>query len=171
MNNDEFKYKVLPLTQKVFPMAARLLGNDEEARDAVQEIMIKLWNKRKQLAEHPNIPGFVFTTARNYCLDMLKTKKVVFQEASEIKLNVIGNTDYPLYELKEVFQIIQQIITTLPENQGEVIMLRDLDGFEMDEISVMTGLKEEHVRVLLSRARKQVRIQLEKIYSYEQRTN
>ena len=55
-------------------MAARMLGNDEDAQDAVQEIMIKLRKCKKQLKEHPNLNGFVFLTARNHCLDRLKKK-------------------------------------------------------------------------------------------------
>jgi len=48
--------------------------------------------------------------------------------------------------------------------------MRDLYGFEFDEIAVITSLKSEHIRVLLSRARKYVSVELEKIYSYEQGT-
>ena len=55
-------------------MVARMLGNKESAEDAVQEIMMKLWDKRRNLEKHPNITGFVFLTARNYCIDILKKK-------------------------------------------------------------------------------------------------
>lgn len=75
MTSIEFKHKILSLSPRIFPLAARLLGDEEDGRDAVQEIMIKLWNTRKQLNKHPNISGFVFLTARNYCLDRLRVKK------------------------------------------------------------------------------------------------
>ncbi len=143
-------------------MAARILGNNEEAQDALQEIMIKLWNKRKELSRHPNITGFVFLITRNYCLDCLRLKKK----------NIVGRMNRDLIadfyidernEPENLFIHIRQIIKELPENQQEIILMRDLDGFEFDEIVVLTNLKIEHIRVLLSRARKQVRIQLNKI--------
>lgn len=170
MNSIEFKHTILSLSQRIYPMAARMLRDDEGASDAVQEIMIKLWNKRRQLKQHPNVAGFVFLTARNYCLDQIKFKKS--QQKENYCLDEIAETyaDPGSSEFKEVFMIVQQIMNELPENQKEVILLRDIDGFEFDEIVSLTNLKIEHIRVLLSRARKQIRIQLEKIYSYEQGT-
>lgn len=49
MKSDEFKDQVIPFSPRLFSMCARLLGDEEEARDAVQEIMIKIWNSRTTL--------------------------------------------------------------------------------------------------------------------------
>ncbi len=171
MTSNEFKNRVLPLSQRIYPMAARMLGNDDEARDAVQEVMIKLWDRRQQLGQHPNVIGFVLLTARNYCLDRLKKKKR--EQSDDLYRKEISDTDSGQghYEQKELFLIVQKIIARLPEKQKEVIQMRDIDGFEFDEITAVTGLEVTHIRVLLSRARKHVRVQLEKTYSYEQGTN
>ena len=148
-------------------MAARMLQDEEEARDAVQEIMIKLWNKRRKLGDHPNIAGFVFLSARNYCLDQIRKRNIV--EANQAYQELIADVyaDQGLYDFKELSKIVEQIMNTLPENQKEVILMRDIDGLEFEEIAAVTAFKIEHIRVLLSRARKYVRIQLEKIYTYE----
>ena len=69
MNGTKFKETILPLTQKIYPMIFRMLGDVEDSNDAIQEVMIKLWNQRKKLAQHPNITGFVVLTARNHCLE------------------------------------------------------------------------------------------------------
>lgn len=171
MNSLEFKHKILSLSQRIYPMAARMLKDEEEAQDAVQEIMIKLWNKRKQLGKHPNVAGFVFLTARNYCLDQIRAKKS--RKTEDRYLDLIAETyaEQGSSDLKELFLIVQQIISELPNNQKEVVLLRDIDGFEFEEIVLLTNLKIEHIRVLLSRARKHIRIQLEKIYSYEHGTS
>lgn len=167
MNSKEFKHKILPLSVRIFSMAARILGDEEEAKDAVQDIMIKLWDHRKQLETHPNINGFVFLTSRNYCLDLLRKKNMV--EANQAYHHLMADIyhDSNKNEYRELEKIIKQIINVLPENQKEVLSMRDLDGLEFEEISTITNLKTEHIRVLLSRARKYVRIELEKIYCYE----
>ncbi len=169
MNSKAFKNQILPLTQRIFPMATRMLQDEEEARDAVQEIMIKLWNNRKQLGKHSNLAGYVFLTARNHCLDCLRKRNTVEanQAYQQLIADVYENQD--INDFKELSKIVLQIIESLPENQKEVMQLRDLDGFEFEEIAEITNLKIEHIRVLLSRARKYVRIELEKIYSYEPR--
>lgn len=167
MSTKEFKDKVLSLSGRIFPMVGRMLENHENAEDAVQEIMIKLWDRRKQIEKHPNITGFVLLTARNYCIDLLK-KKTPKMDSSDLQLKVlISEAIDSQIEWQELIGIVESLLEELPEQQREVMMLRDIDGFEFAEIAAATNLKVEHVRVLLSRARKQVRVKLKNIYSYE----
>jgi RNA polymerase sigma-70 factor (ECF subfamily) len=70
-------------------------------------------------------------------------------------------------EWKELNTAIKEILKKLPEQQTEVFMMRDLDGYKFSEIAAALEIKIEHVRVLLSRARKQISAALEKTYSYE----
>jgi len=114
-----------------------------------------------------NITGFVFMTTRNYCIDVLRKKKLEIDDSS-LQLEIL-RSEYGQEQLewKELNIIIKRILKGLPEQQREVIIMRDLDGYEFIEIAAATQLKVEHVRVLLSRARKQVSIKLEKIYNYD----
>ena len=167
MNKTEFKLKVFSLSERLFPMVYRMLGNRVNAEDAIQEIMIKLWIKRKHIAEHPNIQGLVFSTARNHCIDILRKKKSDIN-VSSFQLEIVKSENgREELEWKELNIIIIKIVASLPEQQREVIIMRDLDGYEFIEIAAATQLKIEHVRVLLSRARKQVSLKLEKTYNYE----
>lgn len=167
MKTKDFKDKVLSLSDRIFPMVARMLENRENAEDAVQEIMIKLWDRRKKIGNHPNITGFVFLTARNYCIDLLKKKNPEI-DSSDFQLKILASeTSQDQVEWKELNIIIENLLMELPANQREIMMMRDIDGYEFVEIAAATSLKVEHVRVLLSRARKQVGIKLKTIYSYE----
>ncbi len=167
MNKKEFKLKVFSLSEHLFPMVSRMLGNNANAEDAIQEIMMKLWVRRKQIGQHPNITGFVFLTARNYCIDLMRKKRIEIDD-SPFQLDILKSANgQEQLEWKELNTIIKKILKNLPEQQREVIMMRDLDGYEFIEIAAATQLKVEHIRVLLSRARKQVSIKLEKTYSYE----
>ena len=167
MDTIDFKHKVFSLSERLFPMVARILGDNANAEDAIQEIMIKLWEKRKQVGQHPNIPGLVFLTARNYCIDLLKKKKPEIDDsAMQLMMSESDNGQESL-EWKELNTIVKEILRKLPEQQREVLIMRDIDGYEFIEIAASTQLNVEHVRVLLSRARKQVCIELEKTYGYE----
>jgi RNA polymerase sigma-70 factor (ECF subfamily) len=147
-------------------MVSRMLGDSAKAEDAIQEIMIKLWEKRKQIERHPNIKGLVVLTARNHCIDLFRKKRLDYTHYSlEYGLSKSEN-GLEWLAWKELDAIIRQIINTLPKQQREVILMRDLDGYEFTEIAAATELKIEHVRVLLSRARKQVGLTLEKTYGY-----
>lgn len=167
MNEVDFKHKVFSLSGRLFPMIARMLGDDAEAEDALQEIMAKLWVKRKQIEQHPNITGFVFLTARNYCIDMLKKKKPSIDVSTQpMKRSESANGQEQL-EWEELNMIVGKILAKLPEQQRKILVMRDLDGYEFIEIAAILQLKLEHIRVLLSRARKNVCRELEKAYCYE----
>jgi RNA polymerase sigma-70 factor (ECF subfamily) len=166
MTKLEFKNTVFVLSEKLFPMVSRILGSHEKAEDAIQEIMIKVWQKRKSLKNHPNIDGFVFLTARNYCLDVLRKKKVeLYNDTNHLK--IIKFKDKNDIEWSELNQIISEILKTIPKQQKEVFLMRDIDGYEFTEIASALNIKQSHARVLISRARKQIGDTLLKTYDYE----
>lgn len=149
-------------------MCTRMLGNTTLAEDAVQEIMLKLWKKRKDFGNHPNISGYVFVTARNYCLDKLKQNRLkIVSDSDHYKTMAESTNNADMVEWQELNSIIREILAELPEQQKEVLLLRDIDGYEYQEISDILKLKIEHVRVLAARARQHVGMQLEKTYCYE----
>ena len=167
MGTKEFEDKIITLSDRIYPMVARMLGNEQSAEDAVQEIMIKLWERRKKIGDHPNISGFVFLTARNYCLDQLKRKQPTLESSDQELAKLTGYSNQNGFEGKELSEIVENLLKELPNQQSEVLVMRDFDGLEFVEIATAINLKVEHVRVLLSRARKQISRQLEIIYSYE----
>lgn len=167
MNKQDFKTRVFSLSESIYPMVARMLGNRQNAEDAIQEIMMKLWEKRNRIEKHPNLKGLVILTARNYCIDILrKNKKAALAINNELKIIKANNNNH--LEWNELNTIIQKILKQLPKQQKEVFVMRDLDGFEFKEIAIALDIKIEHTRVLVSRARKFIGIELEKIYNYEQ---
>ena len=135
MNKNDFKVTIFSLSERLFPLVVRLLGDKTKAEDAIQEIMIKLWEKRNQLENHPNIKGFVFLTARNYCLDILRKKRILVNDG-EIYLNLLTDTnEQSELESQELNQIINEILKKLPNQQREIFIMRDLDGYEFTEIA------------------------------------
>lgn len=167
MNKNDFKFKVFSLSERLYPMVARMLVNVASTEDAIQDIMMKLWEKRKQVEHHPNISGFVFLTARNYCIDVLRKKKYPVDDATPYLHVLKSGDDHNGVEFKELNNIIQNVLKTLPEQQQEVFNMRDIDGYEFTEIAAALDIKVEHARVLLSRARKQIGVALENTYNYE----
>ncbi|MCG1037352.1 RNA polymerase sigma factor [Polaribacter sargassicola] len=167
MIKEDFKNKVFSLSGFIYPMVARMLGSKPKAEDAIQEIMIKLWNKRKELDKHPNIKGFVILTARNYCLDVLRKKKVLLEDSLGALSVVKSTNNHTDIEWQELNSIIKNILKQLPKQQKEVFIMRDLDGYEFVEIAAALEIKIEHARVLVSRARKFIGVTLEKTYNYE----
>ncbi|HNU60238.1 MAG TPA: sigma factor, partial [Aquaticitalea sp.] len=75
MTQADFVKMVMPFKDKVFRLAKRLLVSNEEAEDATQEVLLKLWNNKQQIANYNNIEAFAMTMTKNYSLDRLKSKQ------------------------------------------------------------------------------------------------
>ena len=144
MTAEEFKNKILPVSRKLYLMIFRMLKDEEETRDALQDLMLKLWNKRGELDNFEKPAAYMVTMAKNYCIDLMKDP-----------------------ETRERYEQVHKIIEKLPEKFRTVIRMRDIDGFTFDEIKEMTGYEKPNLRVILSRARSQVKKELEKIYNYD----
>lgn len=167
MDKTDFKLNVFSLSERLFPMVTRMLGNRANAEDAIQEVMMKLWEKRNKLDQHPNIKAYIFLTTRNHCIDILRKNKLDIRDTPIHDGILKPDTNKNNLEWKELNTIINKILIDLPRQQREVLLMRDFDGYEFTEIADATELKVEHIRVLLSRARKKVSIKLETIYNYE----
>ena len=167
MTVETFKIEVLPLKNKLYRLAKRLLNNIPEAEDAVQEVFLRLWTKRDVLKEYRSIDAFAMTITKNLCLDRLKSKGYRTDELNENTDKMSGSTPYTKLELTDSFEIIQMIIQSLPEQQRMIIHLRDIEEYGLDEIAEIMELNMNTIRVNLSRARKKVREILKKNYDYE----
>lgn len=69
MELKEFKITVLPLRAKLLNYARKLTDEPEDAEDAVQEVLLKLWNKRLELEQYRSIEAFAMTLTHNICID------------------------------------------------------------------------------------------------------
>lgn len=69
MNESEYLAFVTPITNKIFRFSKRILVSREEAEDATQDILIKLWEKRQRLADYNNPEAYAMTITKNHCLD------------------------------------------------------------------------------------------------------
>jgi len=167
MDQNEFKIKVLPLQDKVYGFSCRLMGNTEDARDIVQEIFVKLWRLKDQLHTYNNLEAFTMTMTRNLCLDKLRARRTTSLDGQRDESDS-GKLPDALLEQAEAAERAMRIINRLPEQQRTVMHLRDIEGYEFEEIGVVTGMNVNNIRVVLSRARKQVREELQKIYNHHE---
>lgn len=100
MEKTQFTNQILSLTDKLFRLAKSILRNEDAARDAVQDLNLKLWEKRTQLNLVENMPAFVMRSMRNQCLDMIRQK----HENNELPTEIVYDdlTPYERTEQKDM---------------------------------------------------------------------
>lgn len=157
---------VNPFKDKVFRMAKRLLVSTEEAEDATQEVLVKLWHKNDNLDEYKSIEAMAMTMTKNYCLDQLKSKR-----AGNMRIVHNNFTDREAglqkqVEDKDTWQWVERIMNDLPEQQKLIVQMRDIEEMEFEEIGKILGMNESAIRTSLSRARKTIRETMTKTHHY-----
>lgn len=168
MNLEAFQNRVLPAKNKLFRFALRFLGNEEEAKDVVQEVFIRVWNGRDQMNEVENWEAWCMRITRNLSLDRIRSinrkQTQPIEESYEVRLETL--TPHESTEAHESMQKITQLIAALPEKQRQVIHLRDVEGYTYNEICDILEIDMNQVKVNLFRARNAVREKLIKINAY-----
>jgi RNA polymerase sigma-70 factor (ECF subfamily) len=166
MNQNEFVKSITPFKDKLFRLAKRLLVSTEEAEDATQEVLLKLWNKNEDLGNFNSLEAFAMTMTKNYCLDQLKSKR-----AGNLKLVHDNYTDREPSLQKKLEDIdslnwVEKVINQLPEQQRMIIQMRDIEQYEFEEIAKILDMNETAIRVALSRGRKTIREFMSKTHDY-----
>ncbi len=162
MSSERFKKEILPLRQQLFRLSLKLLEDEQDAEDAVQEALLKLWRARETLESYENPGAFATTVTKNICLDKIKLRK---RTETIDEYYALSGSDNPHLQLErqDTTQLLKLIILTLPQLQQQIITMKDVEEYEVDEIAEITGTNVEAVRTNLSRARKKVREEYLKI--------
>lgn len=166
MNQTAFLNLVLPFKDKMYRLAKRLLVSNEEAEDATQEILLKLWTNKTKISSYKNVEAFAMTMTKNYCFDRLKSK-----QAQNLRIVHSNYKDESAQLQKKIehqdsLDWIDKLMQKLPSQQRMVMQLRDIEQYEFSDIAKVLEMKETAVRVTLSRARKTIREQLIKKHNY-----
>ncbi len=164
MNQPTFIATFKEVQKKMYMVARRLLTSHEEAADAVQETMLKLWEKKGDLKAVKNKEAYAMQMVKNYALDRLKSK-----QASHLKIvhsNYESSERNAQEELERQSQValVKEMIAQLPENYRMILHLRDIEHYDYEAIEQIMDMQSTAVRVNLSRARKLLKKKIEQRY-------
>lgn len=154
MDFEEFNKRIVVLRPTLMEAAKHMNGNDASAEDLVQEVMLKLWSMRQQLDRHPNPKALALNMLRHKIIDEQRHKQLEYgrptaEPSSEETTRHV--------ERQDELRLIGEIINRLPALQAQVLRLKDIEGYETEEIASITGASPENIRQCLSRARKTIR--------------
>ncbi len=164
MNVLRFKQLFLPCHDKMFRVAGRLSGNVQAAEDLVQEAFLRLWLKRNELNIVGDTEAFCVTVVRNLFFDQQRKRHLPLADSEPGMLRVATDSNVETeVETADESAIVMRLIDRLPQQQRRIITMKDVEGASYDEIERLTGLTAVNIRVVLSRARKQIRQQMKTI--------
>lgn len=152
---ESFKKRYIPLGRMMFAEALRILGDAADAEDVVQDIFVRLWERREALSEVGNVRAYTLAMVRNRCLSLVCASAPATAELSEaVEAAPDGSESL---DRRDRVDRIMGLIESLPDKQRLVITMHDVEGCPYSEIESSTGLSADNVRQLLSRARRFIR--------------
>ena len=129
----------------MFRFEKKFLMSTDEAEDVVMDLMMKFWQKKEELLVVENLKSFAMRSVKNECLNRLKHHDVKLGFASQTK----HTSELYQIETNNMREQILGFISQLPEKQKMVIHLKDVEEYEISEISGIMEMEENAVRVNL----------------------
>jgi len=162
MTNREFTDVIEEIKDKMYRLALRIVGNPEEAEDVVQEVIIKVWDKKEHFSSIENKAGWCMTLTRNQSIDKTRSKHRRTNDIGDYT-NLSSKTPTPaaILETDDLLTKVKQLYNQLPEIQRTVLHLRDIEEYSYDEISKITGFTSNQVKINIYRGRQALKHQLE----------
>jgi len=160
MEKNVFNQLITSLRQKLYRFALAHTKRTDEAEDVVQEVVLKLWERRDELAVVKSVEAYAMTAVRNRCLDYDRSPHSKTDSLIETLDVAHEQTPYKNLEQKDMAAFARKLIDRLPELQQMVIRLRDIEEYELDEIAEILQINDNAVRTNLSRARQKIREEL-----------
>ncbi|MBS0029621.1 RNA polymerase sigma factor [Chitinophaga sp. 22321] len=169
MSLERFLSQVVPVRQKLYRFAFRLLGNEEDAQDITQDALMKVWGMQEKMADLQNMEAWCMRITRNLALDKIKSRKYRMSDdldrAGELPA-VQQQSPHAVAEQNDVMEKVHVAIQALPEKYRTILQLRDIDGHSYQEIADILDIDMNDVKVNLHRARKAVREKLQNLQVY-----
>ncbi len=132
----------------VYRFIVKNLRDEEAAQDVVQDAFEKVWLKAEEI-QFEKAKSYLFTTAYRFMLERIRKQNRIIP-LDDFASQRIADTVKPEVDLK---RILDEALARLPEIQRSVVMLRDYEGYNYEEIGVITGLNASQVKVYIFRAR------------------
>ncbi len=147
MNRKEYNTCVDCHADGLYRFMLKGIGNDEKAKDLVQDAFERLWLKHTEV-DGEKAKAYLFTIAYHAMIDLIRKEKHLCGID-----DINSNTLYHTQQYSDLNEVLHKAIEQLPHTQRLVVLLRDYEGYSYAEIGEITGLGESQVKVYIYRAR------------------
>ena len=156
MTEQRFHSEYLSLADTLYRVAHYILESGTDAEDAVQELYLKLWERRAELDDVRQPKAYCIAMLRNLCLDKIRSAQhLAFPEKlPEPHFSRLQDDDI---DARRRLDKVLEAVKALPERQRQVLVMRAVEGLSYEDISQRTGMNNLTLRVLLSQARSKLK--------------
>jgi len=168
---DAFEALVLDNQKKVYNLALKMTGNDNDALDIAQEAFIKAYTGLKSFRAESRFSVWLYRLVYNLCIDYSRKKQRTEVssltyinadgEYADLEIPDLRYTPESAAEKRELREAVTRGIDELPPNHREILVMREITGMSYEDIAGTLNISEGTVKSRLSRARQSLAARLE----------
>jgi RNA polymerase sigma-70 factor, ECF subfamily len=167
-NFNNFRKLVEQTSPFAFSLAFRMLGDEDLAKDVVQETMVTIWQKLNKIRSAEAYTTWIRKVVINKCYDCLRHKKQNHEYRADDKTwrhlsERISQLPSDQLENDQIAKIISMLTDKLSPRQKTIFVLSEVEAMTSDEISEVTGMAKSAIKANLYYARKNI---MERIGKY-----
>lgn len=163
--DEEYTLFLAEHRNSIYRIALGIVVDSNEAEDIVQDVLEQVWSMRDKVLQSAYPRAYIFRITHNLAID--RQRRTSRRRTFSINEQMDGEQNSGKeIDISDIANITRRIIASLPEKQRLAIHLRDVEGYEIEEIAEALETDDTNVRMNLSRARKSVREELIKTMNY-----
>lgn len=158
-----FEELIRQYEKKVYSLCFRMCGNSEDAEEAAQDAFLALWRGIDRFRQESSLSTWIYRLATNACIDTLRRRKKqsgsVSLDDEELFVDAVDTSPQPqeTVEHREAQKLLQEGLSTLPEEYRKVLILREIEGLSYTEIAESASIELGTVKSRISRGRSLLR--------------
>ncbi len=139
---------------KIFNFSRSYLKNDSDSEELLQEVFLKIWEKKGNLNTNLNIKAYIFKIAINTIYDFIRKKNISNAFNDFANANFKADGDFTWHEViyNEMLENLNQLVKEMPEQRRKIFLLSKEEGLKNDEIARQLNLSKRTVENQLYRA-------------------
>ena len=164
MDAQEFKQRFMPHYKLLYRVAYQLTGNAQDAEDLLQDLYLKLWQKRDDLPDEAMKEAYLVTMIRHLFVDQQRLKRL--NTSAELKEEASPPDEQSLdhqIDAKDEARKMEGLIHQLPERDAKIIQMHLMEDRSYEEIEQDTGLSQGNIRIIVMRTKKKLKQQFNNI--------
>ena len=166
-DTEAFEALVLEHQNKVYSLALRMVGNEEDARDMAQEAFIRAFSFLTGFRGDSKFSVWLYRLTSNICIDFLRSrakKRTVSMTWTDDEGDDAGELEIPderfspeeQFDRTSIRESVQRGLDSLSPQYREILVLREINGLSYEEIGRVLGIEEGTVKSRIFRARKKL---------------
>lgn len=143
--------------------ALKMLGDEDDAKDLVQELFAAIWTKRKTISFNTNLSGYLYITIRNKIINLVQQKKIRRDYASSLALYAEETSNGTVEQIdeKELLMLVEREIQNLPVKMRQVFELSRKDYLSHREIASQLNISDKTVKKQIGYAIRVIKLKLD----------